>query len=819
MTGEELSKSWASRFGLARVPLFSDYDGTISGTHDVLLDGGYGSFALSATDETTADNCCPADWSWSSNIPHHVTITPKRVTVVRWDNPHAQSFTRESIERKLDSFYQYLTTDRITSNQRVIDHMLLIFRRIRSLLANEAMDDIHSTDTYLSFLSRAISRSLHLNDHVAMPSLSHPEGDEFLNQLPEATLSHLFNDFKAIESSGFHRTLFPTLAIRHAGSQIFQEAHFELMRNSTPDLWGNIGPAESRHITRGGAHFTPPALARCVVEQAISNLTDIEKRDRIVILDPACGSGAFLHEAVRTLRKKGFFGEIKLIGRDISAPAVSMARFVLRSAIRDWGPSGRCVIDILQADSITDPLPSADVVLMNPPFVAWPALSTEQKENMSDILGQKLEGRGDYSMAFVVRAAGTVVPGGVIGAILPASLLNLQAASKWRTHLLDTVQLRLVASLGDYGLFTHAQVQVALVVFSRPLQNATQKSLVSTLITTGDSVVTGNALRELRRVTEFGSEPISGNGWSLFQTPTQHFRQYSTWRLISPRTETALTRLLRAGRTATVEELFHVRQGVLTGLNSAFVLDPTLVNSLPDKEQQWFKIALTNESISEGTIKIHQFLFYPYNEDGLLIENEDELLELLPRYYASVLHPHRDKLKNRSDIIRSGRSDWWGLSQRRRWAVDSKPKLVSKYFGRQGSFAIDREGKYIVLQGYAWFPKWEEINESGDDKSETVGLDKRSILSVYRSILNSRTFSQLLGIYSTHVAGGQFNLSARYVNEIPIPNIPALASDTISGEIISRLASLGDTSVPFNSVSYSEIDKLTEQLYGDGILD
>jgi hypothetical protein len=49
MTDFDEADWWAHRFGLARVPLFECEEPAEK--HHVLLDGGYGSFALSLTDE------------------------------------------------------------------------------------------------------------------------------------------------------------------------------------------------------------------------------------------------------------------------------------------------------------------------------------------------------------------------------------------------------------------------------------------------------------------------------------------------------------------------------------------------------------------------------------------------------------------------------------------------------------------------------------------------------------------------------------------------------------------------------------------------
>ena len=254
-------------FGMA--PLFETEKVATEGSHAVLLDGGYGSFAMSVTDEELWRDKKPACWAWSSNLPHHVTVTDKVVAVTRWDSSKSELLSRASVEAQIDSFYNYLVTDRVRSNQRVVDYVLNLFRRMRSLVADADLPDDQSIDAFLAFLTQVIERDRHetsRKDHIAL--LNTEAGTELLRKLPENGVNSLIEELRDGTSLPPFR-LFPSLAVRHAGSEIFQEAHFELLRAPSLDLFSYIGPAEARSITRGGAHFTPAALARCLVEQTL----------------------------------------------------------------------------------------------------------------------------------------------------------------------------------------------------------------------------------------------------------------------------------------------------------------------------------------------------------------------------------------------------------------------------------------------------------------------------------------------------------------------------------------------------------------------
>jgi adenine-specific DNA-methyltransferase len=156
MTTNELPYRWAEQCGLALAPLFEMEEAIVAGSHHVLLDGGFGSFALSVSPDELWREANAANWAWSSDLPHHVTVTDKAVAVTRWDRRRPEILSRSSVEAQIESFYEYLTADRVRSSQRVVDHVLGLFRRIRSLVADARISDDLSIDAFLAFLTRLI---------------------------------------------------------------------------------------------------------------------------------------------------------------------------------------------------------------------------------------------------------------------------------------------------------------------------------------------------------------------------------------------------------------------------------------------------------------------------------------------------------------------------------------------------------------------------------------------------------------------------------------------------------------------------------------
>ena len=786
MTGFGLAFDWSQRFGLALAPLFEGHDAaSLPGDHHVLLDGGFGTFALSTSTEDLWRHNGPAGWAWSSDIPHHVTVTEDKVAVLRWDAPREpRVYERGGVERSLDRFYAYLNKDRLRSNRGVVDHLLNYFRRIRSLSHNAGLPDARTTDVYLAALARLIAPQQYQIDPTVLGLAE--DSPALCTRLAAYGLDAAGAEVATAPGGLSFLRLYPALAIRHAGGHLFQEAHFELLRVSPNfDLFGMIDAPETRVDNRGGTHFTPPALARSIVEQVLAAIPDLASRQGLTLCDPACGSGAFLHEALRALRRVGFNGKLRLVGLDTSAAAIAMARFVLRLSLRDWTPSGGVELEVTLGDSLGGAgMPACDVIVMNPPFIAFGAQSAEQRQQLRDATDSSAA-RGDYSMAFVARGLQALNPGGVLGSLFPASLLSLKAAASWRERLASEGDVRVLASIGDFGLFSHAMVQVACAVVRKGRPQA--PSTLTAILTENDAAATGEALRQIRKLNgATPTAPIIESNWSLFPILSDSLTRRPTWRLPTPATERLLTDLSELSLPS-VQDLFEVSQGVQTGLNDILLLTEEEWRALPAKERKVFRIATMTDSIQNGRIVKPYYVFFPYTAAGPLFNDEAAVAEAVPSYFKTMLLPARERLASRATILQSGRADWWGLMRSRSWAFNRGPRIISKFFSAEGGFVGDYEADYVVVMGHVWTPKAMLI------EADEEALPLADLLAAYLAIFNSPPFAKLLSLYAPHVAGGQFDLSARHVNPIPLPDLRALSLDPRAGRRVSELAKLGKT--------------------------
>jgi adenine-specific DNA-methyltransferase len=714
-------------------------------------------------------------------------------------------FERSSVDRGLDRFYAYLNDDRLRSNKTVVDHLLGFFRRIRALSHEAGLEDIRTTDVFATALAFLIARE----DASERPDFYGiaEDGPTLVSTLDSDGLAAALAEIEQASGSLSLLKLHPALAVRHAGGQLFQEAHFELLRGGPGfDLFGLIGAPEVKPVSRGGTHFTPPALARSLVEQVFSALPNLAERSDLTICDPACGSGAFLHEAYRALRRMNFQGHLNLIGSDISAAAIAMARFVLSSASRDWMPKGGVDLNLRPGDALGElGMPRADVIVMNPPFIAFGAQTPEQRDQLREATDASAA-RGDYSMAFVVRALEALKEDGVLGSLFPSSLLSLKAAGSWRERLLDLGQIRLLGSIGDFGLFSHALVQVACAVIQKSKSSPASEFVA--VVTDNESSATSAALCHLRKLN--GKAPgnaIMEEGWNVFPVPVSALRGRPTWRLPTPKTERIL-RNLNDGLLPSISDLFDVAQGVQTGLNEVLLLTNDEWRVLPAKERSLFRLATMSDSIQNGQFLKPYRVFFPHRANGPMFASEAEVKRAAPTYFAKYLAPNRDRLARRASIVRARRGDWWGLMRSRAFAFDKKPRIISKFFAAEGGFATDLEAEYLPVMGHVWMPKAALID---DDPQQ---LPTSEILSAYTALFNSSLFIKLLSLYSPHVAGGQYDLSSRHVGPIPVPNLRELSVESRQGKRVRELAGKGKLIDLADPLWRAQTAQLVTDLYG-----
>lgn len=190
-----------------------------------------------------------------------------------------------------------------------------------------------------------------------------------------------------------------------------------------------------------GAFYTP----REVVERTLKLLGVGEGGSgwdgRFSICDLSCGSGNFLSVAARRLGERG--ERVEVVGIELDPLAAWACRAGLEIDLA--GVEGRVRTTVLEGDGLLGEAVERanalgeggfDVVLGNPPFLgqlgAETARSRAYAAALAEASGGLIRGYADQAAAFVWRSVEMTRPGGVVGLVLPRSILRSRDAGRLR---------------------------------------------------------------------------------------------------------------------------------------------------------------------------------------------------------------------------------------------------------------------------------------------------------------------------------------------------------------------------------------------------
>lgn len=246
---------------------------------------------------------------------------------------------------------------------------------------------------------------------------------------------------------------------------------------------------------RFAAYYTPPAVAEVLVERTLGAWLDANRPAspaEVRVLDPACGTGAFLVASFGRLMRyfqpdgrQGRRGRERLAlevlrssiyGADLDEASLLLARLRLLEAA-DLGTRQLPELNLVAGDSLDDesidwrawlPEGEVDVVVTNPPFASQ--LARSKGIGGSSREGQRLRfaatwtHNADLAYMFVERFWGYRAPRGTAGFVLPRAAIAGKGGRALREHLAaDAAE---VIDFGGAQAFPQALVYVCAVVLA-----------------------------------------------------------------------------------------------------------------------------------------------------------------------------------------------------------------------------------------------------------------------------------------------------------------------------------------------------------------
>ncbi len=741
----------------------------------MMLNGGSGDFCLqtAVSDDEKIDFYSK---SWSSSTKNFLIVNKGNVQIYNWLNNKTETVSQEIVADNFNKFYNYLLSKNYKSSKDLVPFIIDIFRQFRNLTF-EKSNPVEALNLLFRLLT---SLEDDINNFNAvkwgLENIDIPSGfDYYIKQL-QSGISNIKPELDLI--------------IRHSAGILFQEAQKEvLFFNPQRDLFGGVSSALSTKTKLySSIHYTPPFLSRTIVENSLRNI-DLQG-GKLRIFDPACGSSEFLIEVLKQLKQLDYKGSVEILGWDISETAINTSKFLLTYEKRTiWKDKLDFNLKLVEDSLLEDWDANFDLILMNPPFSSWELLNKKNRVAVRQTLGHNFIGKPNQASAFFYKALNHLNENGVIGCVVPSSILTLDSYSKLRTDTNDLVNIKLLGKLGNF-VFEDALTDVSFVIGKKP-----KTDHVPTIIwTRNEKGIAQEALRDLRKSIYNNQRTLDKPNFGIYQ-PISFPILKESWSPISIKNHNlfkGVERFVVEKRLSRVIDVFNVKQGIRQGAKDIFKVLNANFRNLPEQEKEYFRPVIDNDAIKNGQLLLKKQIWYPYNESGIMLESEESVIEGTPSFYESNLNPNRLILEKRAGV-----NCWWSLTRPRNWQYKKFPKLVSTEFGKSGSFGFDSKGCFVVERGNAWIPKKEfTVND----------------YYFYLAVFNSTFFDKLLSIYSKQLAGGKwYDLGKKYTKNIPIPNVHL--NEVRNSEGFQRLVEIGKDLSGGNTYTKSISDNILEKYF------
>lgn len=501
----------------------------------------------------------------------------------------------------------------------------------------------------------------------------------------------------------------------------------ELLRAESAALLATEPPPTPGRRKREGIYYTPPSITRYIVEHTVGQVIDerfaalaaeqgiddpsepptakkladwfkfqqarLDCLRSIRVVDPACGSGAFLIQAFDDLEdrydevvtalgmQQGFKNEplreqIKidiltgnLFGVDLSEESVEITRLALWIRTAERGKTladlssniqrGNSLVDDVKTDANALDWQAAfpqvfaqggfDCVIGNPPYVKLQNFRRREPAVaawLTDRYKAASTGNFDMYLPFIERGLELLRPGGRLGFIAPNVWLFNEYGRGLRELVAEKRALTRFVDFKSHQVFEDATTYTALQFFT----TSPQEHIV--VSDAGD----GN----LAQLTEFhvGYEGRGGEPWALLDAPEQ-----------------AILDRMRQSSVTLADATEHIFQGIITSADAIYHLIKVgsgkyysaALERIVELEDAIMKPLVSGEDASPFAVAAPiKFLLFPYevDEDGARLITAKKLQKSFKRAW-SYLEANEKALRARESDKFDLDEGWWqfGRSQ------------------------------------------------------------------------------------------------------------------------------------------------------------
>jgi type I restriction-modification system DNA methylase subunit len=512
---------------------------------------------------------------------------------------------------------------------------------------------------------------------------------------------------------------------------------------------------------------------------------------QLTICDPACGSGAFLNQALDFLIKEHtYIDELKtkvlggglqfpdientilennIYGVDLNEESVEIAKLSLwlrtaqpRRKLNDLSSNIKCGNSLIDSKAVAgdkafnwqEQFPKVfakggfDVIIGNPPYVRKQGLMEHYPEMCVYYEKQFQSATANYDIyaLFMEKSYGLINSTGIVSFILPHKFLVSDFGEGIRTFFKENTAVSNLVHFGSEIVFEEASTYTCIVDLTRTVkQKVNFKKIVPSEV----------------------FEPF------IWDTMSYSNLSDKNWDLQSEQVFDVIDKLKE--QPYTVGDVFNtIFQGLATSLDSVYVFEGidkgSFIKGYNSKFDYHFEIEKSivkpfikgNEISKNKNLNNIHYVLFPY-ENGRAVK-EEYIQQELPKTYSYLKHFEKEirgRERGRMDIDEG----WYLYIYPKSLTKFGKPKIMTQEISLGCNMTYDENGTFYHPTTIYSFVKNEKFKV--DDK-------------YYLGILNSKVMWFFLKNTGTELRGGYFRFKTNYLKPFPLPEISENSQDVIN---------------------------------------
>lgn len=501
-----------------------------------------------------------------------------------------------------------------------------------------------------------------------------------------------------------------------------------------------------------GVVFTP-----CyIVEYILENTLDDQLADDSIIIDPACGSGAFLVLAAEKLSQKlnKSISETishNIFGIDLSEDNVRRTKELLTLLVLSNGETADLLrFNIKVANSLKENWfelfgkKTFHFIIGNPPYVNTHDMSKDTISLLKKNYRTTQKGTFNIFYAFIEQSIKFLSSNGTLGFIIPNNYLTITAAEDLRKYLVENKYLSKIIDFGENMIFAPVRTYNSLLF----LKACGSENLTYATIKKSSDVK--SALNNTKFLC-MAIDDLDSSGWKLLDK-----NERANIKKIE-QSGSPIKPYIRVGIATLRDNVYLIdgfdqEEGMYYKLfeGTRYLIEPGITRSI-------YKVSNIKAESSLADAK--QAIIFPYTEieQYSLVDAPNKNYQIIPEHIISQCYPQCYQYLCRCRTILDGRDK-------------GKGNAVAWYaYGR--SQGLGNNGRKLLFPTFSLHPKF-----MLEDSRQTLFCNGYAILEppqfdleILQKILNSVVMDYYVSKTSYAIEGNYKCYQKKYIQRFSVP--------------------------------------------------